>query len=264
MNYQDFYESMSEIEKELKDSVAAVTKFNKAVAKAMENGNMTDLKKALDSFRDSADALNESVNAASECAESFDVKEYFMSGDFAEQMTEVCSARGIDVIGSKGVYEMFPYKVRVQGDEEHFGEVYVNRKKVTSSRPEYVADYIAEGREKLYKAKFNEVSFMGELAEAYDTTILKNKARSGSNQMLTKIYKSMVPMARARKDYDMLAFSFDLARLYELGPDAWVTKTGRRFTFGTSRDGQSGIRVISSSGVESYITTLKAFDNESE
>ena len=71
-------------------------------------------------------------------------------------------------------------------------------------------------------------------------------------------------MARARKEYDMQAFAFDLARLYELGPDAWVTKSGRHFLFGTSRDGRSGIRVLSSSGVESYVSTLNSINTVSE
>ena len=152
---------------------------------------------------------------------------------------------------------MFPYKVRVYGDDEHAEEVWINRKKVASFRPAAVADTIKQGREKLYKANFNELSFMNELADAYDTTCLKSGSRPGSTIALTKVYKTLTPMARARKEYDMQAFSFDLARLYEKGPDAWVTKSGRAFTFGTSRDGKSGIRVLSSTGVESFITTIR-------
>ena len=262
MNYEEFYSEMVPLEKDLLESVKEVTKHNKSIDKSMKNGNMADMKKAIDALEEAVERMKERVQAASDSISGFDVSDYFISGDFAEQMVDACEEKGIDVKGGKGVYEMFPYKVRVQSDEDHYGEVYLNRKKITSSRPSFVADTISEGISKLYKAKFNEVSFMNELAEAYDTTLLKSNARPGSNQMLTKVYKSLVPMARAKKDYDMLAFSFDLARLYELGPDAWVTKSGRQFTFGTSRDGQSGIRVISSSGVESYITTLKAFDNE--
>ena len=38
---------------------------------------------------------------------------------------------------------------------------------------------------------------------------------------------------------------------------------GTRYAFGTSRDGASGIRVLSRSGVESYINTLRPL-NETE
>ena len=71
-------------------------------------------------------------------------------------------------------------------------------------------------------------------------------------------------MARARKDYDMQAFAFDLARLYEEGPDAWVTKNGAQYAFGTSRDGASGIRVLSRAGVESFISTLRSLNSGNE
>ena len=262
MNYEDFYAQLQVAEKELKDAVAAVTRQYKAIVKSTENGNLTDMKKSIALLAEATQQLKGCGDAVNECVEGFDIKTYFVNGDFAEQMVDACKAKNIDVQGDKGIYEMFPYKVRVYGDEEHFGEVYLNRKKLPTCRPSFVADTIAAGKEKLYKEKFNEMSFMGELAEAYDLTLLRDGARPGANLMLTKIHKTMTPMARARKEYDLQTFSFDLARLYEKGPDAWVTKTGRRFTFGTSRDGKSGIRELSSSGVESYINTLKAFDQE--
>jgi hypothetical protein len=98
---------------------------------------------------------------------------------------------------------------------------------------------------------------MSELADAYELACLKSNARIGSTQSLDKIYKFLAPTARARKDYDKQAYAFDLARLYEKGTDAWISKSGKRYYFGTSRDGKSGIRVLSSSGVESFINTLK-------
>ena len=103
---------------------------------------------------------------------------------------------------------------------------------------------------------------MKELAEAYDTTCLKEGLRAGSTLSLTRLYKTMTPMARARKEYDMQAFAFDLARVYEKGPEAWGSPDGRSFIFGTSRDGKSGIRVLSSAGAETYITTLRPLSAE--
>lgn len=262
MNYEELYAELLELEKDLKDSVGTVTRLNKRVVKEMESGALTDMKKDLQQFLSAADLLKERTAAFDEAVNSFDTKEYFSSGDFTEQLLEACSAKGIDVIGEKGVYEMFPYRVRIYGDDEHPEEVWINRKKAASFRPSAVADTIKQGQEKLYKANFNELTFMNELAEAYDTTCFKNGSRVGSAVALTKIYKALTPMARARKEYDMQAFSFDLARIYEAGPDAWVTKNGRIFTFGTSRDGKTGIRVLSRTGVESYITTLSSLTTE--
>ena len=50
---------------------------------------------------------------------------------------------------------------------------------------------------------------------------------------------------------------------YEKGPEAWVTKDGKRFDLGTSRNG-SGYRVLSSTGVENYISTLRHIVNTEE
>ena len=263
MNYEAFYDALQPLEKDLKDAVAGVNRYQKAIVKNTETGNITELQKALTAIRETAERLTESIGVVADEVENFNVQQYFVSGDFSKQLLESCEEKHIDVNGEKGVYEMFPYKVRVTADEEHAGEVYMNRKKIPSCRPSFVAETVRQGQEKLYKAKFNEGSFMNELAEAYETTVLKSNARIGSTQSLTKVYKTMVPMARARREYDQMAFAFDLARLYELGTEHWVTKDGKRYAFGTSRDGKTGIRVLSSTGVESYISTIRML-NEGE
>ena len=95
---------------------------------------------------------------------------------------------------------MFPYKVRITGDEDHDGEVYINRKKFPSFRPSHVAAHIQTGREKLFKANFNKTAFMNELADAYETACLKSHARIGSTRGgLDKIYKAWLLPSRARK-----------------------------------------------------------------
>lgn len=256
MNYEELYEVLQPLEKALKDSAGAVTRMQKAIQKNTDTGNLTEVKKSLASLSEAVDLLKERVAAIEEEVGAFDTKEYFISGDFTKQLLESCEEKGIDVRGEMGVYEMFPYKVRITAGEDHAEEVYMNRKKVPSFRPSYVAETIRAGQEKLYKAKFNELSFMTELAEAYETTCLKSGARVGSTQKLDKIYKTMVPMSRARKDYDKQAFAFDLARIYEAGTESWVAKNGKQYYFGTSRDGRSGYRVLSSAGVETYISTL--------
>lgn len=259
MNYEELYETLQPMGKNLKDSANAVGRLQKAVLKDADNGNLTDMKKDLAALREAADLLQERIQAYETEASGFDTGEYFMSGDFTRQLLDACAAKNVDVKGEKGIYEMFPYKVRISAETE---EVYMNRKKISSFRPAFVAETVRAGQEKLNKAAFKASSFMGELAEAYDVTCLKAGARIGSDQMLTKIYRNLAPMARTRKEYDMQAFAFDLARLYEAGAEEWKTKNGRVFSFGTSRDGKSGIRVLSRSGTESYILTLKALNIE--
>ena len=257
MNDEELYGALQPLEKSLKDSAAAVTRQQKAIQKNTETGNLTEVKKSLEAIADATKTLQEGIDAVRDKIEAFDTKAYFAGGDFTKQLLESCAEKGVDVRGETGVYEMFPFKVRIIGDEEHDSEVWINRKKLPSFRPSYVAESIHADQVKLYNAKFNEQTFMSELADAYELACLKSNARIGSTQSLDKIYKFLAPTARARKDYDKQAYAFDLARLYEKGTDAWISKSGKRYYFGTSRDGKSGIRVLSSSGVESFINTLK-------
>lgn len=257
MNYENLYAALCEKEKELKDTVNTVVRLQKLIVRDTESGNLTELNKSLALLNDAAAAMQKNAGELRALSEEFDTREYFESGDFARQLLEVCAAKGIDVKGEKGVYEMFPYKVRILGDREHAEEVYINRKKIASFRPAAVADAVKQGQDKLNRANFNDRAFMSELSDAYETCCLTSKSVVGATVLLTKLYKVLTPMARARKEYDMQAFAFDLARLYEKGPDCWTDKNGKTYVFGTSRDGKNGIRVLSSTGIESYITTIR-------
>ena len=262
MNYEELYNALQPDMKDLKDAASAAVRSQKAIVKNTDTGNLAEVKKALSLLEDALRKADTAAACLSAEISRFDTHEYFAGGDFSKQLLEACAAAEIDVKGEKGIYEMFPYKVRVVGDAEHAEEVYINRKKIPSFRPSHVASVIKAGQEKLYRGSFKPESFMDELAAGYEMTCLRSSARVGSTQQLTKIYKSMVPMARARKEYDMQAFAFDLARIYEKGTEAWVTKSGQRYYFGTSRDGKTGIRVLSSTGVETYISTLKPLNED--
>lgn len=261
LNYETLFDTLQALDKNLKDSAGTVTRLQKSIQKNTGTGNLAEVKKSLSALSDATEVLKSRIEAMDEAVNDFDIKAYFIDGDFSRQLLDACAERGIDVKGEKGVYEMFPYKVRVMSDEEHAGEVYIDRKKAPSCRPAHVADLISAGQAKLYAAPFKAAAFMNELADAYEVACLRSGARVGSTQALNKIYKSMAPMARARKEYDMQAFAFDLARLYEAGPEAWVAKNGTQYAFGTSRDGATGIRVLSRTGVESYISTLRPLGN---
>lgn len=263
-NYEELLAGLQPVGKALKDASGAAVRLQKTLQKNLDTGNLTEAKKNLAALGDAIDQLSAAREQAESELDGFDTRAYFAGGAFTRQLLEACAEKGIDVKGEKGVYEMFPFKIRVLGDEERAGEVYMDRKKIPSCRPAYVAETVRAGQAKLYNAAFREAAFLAELAEGYETACLKSGARIGSTLALNKVYKCMAPMARSRKEYDLQAFAFDLARLYEAGPQAWVTKDGRRFDFGTSRDGSSGIRVLSKAGVESYISTLRMLHTQSE
>ena len=261
-SYEALLTNMQPLEKSLRDSMNLATRLQKALVKNMETGNLTEAAKNLTALSDAIGQMAAQTDALNAEIGGFDVRDYFDSGEFTRQLLAACAEQGIDVLGEKGVYEMFPYKLRISGDAEHVGEVWLDRKKLPSVRPAYVAETVRQGQAKLYATPFKDTVFMNELAEAYEVSCLKTGARLGSAQLLSKIYRCLAPTARARRDYDTQAFAFDLARLYEAGPEKWVAKNGTRYDFGPSRDGKNAIRVLSRTGVESFISTLRPLNED--
>ena len=257
MNYEEFYEKIKPVQKELKDCTLLASRLYKKIEKGTESGNITEIKKNISSLLECADSLLKTAKDMEEEVGAFDCAEYFESGRFTKEMLEECGKKEIDVIGESPIFEMFPYRVRIDAENQ---DVYLDRKKMQTMRPKAVAETIYTSREKLMRANFNEQRFADELAEAYDTTILKLGKRAGADVYLTSIYKTLVPMGRFKRDYDQNSFAFDIARLYSSGLE--TTKKGRRWQFGPSRKNSTAIRILDENGNEQFLATIQFFDEE--
>lgn len=255
MNYEELYQNLQPDQKALKDSLASLQKLYKAVCKEMESGDLKSLNRDLNSMKDSAGQLAAALENLESTTAGFDARAYFEGGDFAKQMLSVCEEKGIDVRGEFPTYEMFPYKVRLDVENQ---DLYLDRKKVQCMRPQSFVDTVKSGQEKLNKAFFNAATFVNELSDAYDLALLKMDKKDGYDMYLKSLYKYLAPMSRFRKDYDQQSFAFDLARLYM--SDTEETKNGRRFQFGPSRDQSKSIRILDKDGIEQYLATIRFFN----
>ena len=257
MNYEELYQELQPIIKQVKDAAGSGQKGYKAVVKDADKGDTRDLAKQLAALEDAAQKQLDAVRQMRESLEGFDTAAYFESGDFTRQMLECAQKGGVDVAGENPVFEMFPYKVRIDAANQ---DVYLNRKKLSSIYPQAVIDMVAAEQQRLGKANFNPESFAAELEMGYELAILKGKKRPNAVLLLNNVYKMMVPMARSRKEYDIMGFAYDIARLYN--SSVRRTKTGRVFELGTSRDGKTGIRILDSAGHEQFVSTVKFFEAE--
>ncbi|MCD7819979.1 MAG: hypothetical protein LUH07_13180, partial [Lachnospiraceae bacterium] len=182
---------------------------------------------------------------------------YFESGDFADQMLDICKEKNLDVQGEFPVYEMFPYRVKLDVENQ---DVYMDKKRIQCMRPASFVNTIQAGQEKLKKARFNAESFVSELEGAYDVAILKLNRKPGSDLYLTSLYKFLTPMGRFRKDYDLQSFSYDIARLYEEFIGGMTeTKNGHAFDFGPARNNKKAIRILDTNGKEQFLATIRFF-----
>lgn len=259
MNYEEFYQDLQPQQKSVKDGLASLQKLFKAVSRELEGGDVKSLAKDLEAMAQTVLAVAESVDAMKTSVNAFDAKGYFESGAYAEQMLAACAEKGVDVRGEFPVYEMFPYRVRLDSENQ---DVYLDRKKVQCMRPGSFVDIVRNGQEKLNKAPFNAVAFASELADAYDLAVLKLNRQKQSDIYLTNLYKILAPMSRFRKDYDQQSFAFDLARLYISGVEE--TKNGRKFQFGPSRVGGKGIRILDMAGKEQFLATIRFYEQAEE
>lgn len=252
MNYEDFYQNLQPKEKSLKDGIASLQKLFKAVSREAEGGDVKSLARDLEIMAKSAAAVADSLAGMQADVDGFDAKGYFESGEFAEQMLEACGEMGVDVRGEFPVYEMFPYRVKLDTENQ---DLYLDRKKVQCMRPRSFVETVKGGQEKLNRAAFNALSFAGELSDAYDMAVLKQKKQPDADIYLTTLYKILAPMGRFRKDYDQQSFAFDLARLYMSGIEE--TKNGRKFQFGPSRKPEKAIRILGRDGREEFLATIR-------
>lgn len=254
MNYEDFYQELQPQEKSLKDGLAALQRLFKAVSKETENGDVKGLGRDLEAMAETARSFLASLDEVRDTVNGFDTKAYFESGDFAAQMLDACGEKGVDVRGEAPVYEMFPYRVRLDFENQ---DVYLDRKRVACMRPQVLVDTIRTGQEKLSRASFNASVFINELAGAYDLAALKLKKRPDGDIYLTSLYKFLAPMGRFRRDYDLHSFAFDLAKLY--AAEERTVKDGRMLQFGPGREHKQAIRILDQYGKEQFLVTVRFY-----
>lgn len=257
MNYENLYEILQPQHKTLKESLASLQKFSKTIIKDTDGGDIKNLLKDLDSMAESAAVFSATLEAMKSVVSEFDTKAYFESGDFARQMLDACQEKGVDVRGSSPIYEMFPYRVKLDMENQ---DIYLDRKKVQCMRPGSFVDIVQKSQEKLNRASFNPAAFANELADAYDTAILKMNRQPAADIYLVSLYKYLAPMSRFRKDYNQQSFAFDLARLYISRIEE--TKDGRRFQFGPNRESNKSIRILDENGKEYYLSTICFYNNQ--
>ena len=182
VNYEELYGALAPLEKKLKDLAAGLQKSAKAIAKNTESGDLKSLAKELAACQEILKEEETIRNQIEELVEGFDAKEYFDSGDYAGQLMELCREQNVDITGSYPVFEMFPYRVRFEAENQ---DIYMNRKKVQCMRPLSLVRTVKDSQERLMKANFNAATFLNELAEAYDLALLKSKKPEGADLYLT-------------------------------------------------------------------------------
>lgn len=260
MNYEEFYQNVQVMEKGLGDKLKSAQKSFKNITKASGGGDLKSLTKELAQMKSALSELEDLTEKLKELTDGFDAKEYFESGDFARQMIDYCNQNAVDVKGESPTYEIFPYKVKIDAENQ---DVYINRKKVQCARPLSFVRDLKQNMEKYVKAPFNINVFLNELESAYKLAVIvkgskNNNTVSDSDLLLRDLYDYVAPTQRARREYDLNNYAFDLARLYASGVEE--TKNGVKFVFGTSKITSKLIRILDQYGNEQFLGTIRFYN----
>lgn len=259
MRYEEFLESFLVSDKSLKETIKKVSGLEGKMQKDSVKGDIKSLLKNLDALKNAVSSLEEALTGVEESVSNFDYRSYFTSGEFTEDMLLGLKERKMDTVGEYPVFEVFPTRIRIDGENQ---EVILGKKKVPTMRPKILVDSAADLVDKLESASFNAQAFAQDLENAYLICVLQEKAKNTGKVNdhlfyvpLLSCYKVMVPLSRSRKEYDEMAFAFDLARLYnEIKKGDFVTKSGHTCLFGTGR-GKS-VRILDDTGMEQLISTI--------
>ncbi len=258
MNYEELFADAKLFDKEMTDKLKAQQRLTKSMQKSMETGDLKSWLRDLALLKQAGEEYGEALARMRDLAEGFDAAAYIESGAFAGQLLDCCERAGLDVKGDFPIYEIFPYRVRVDAENQ---DLYVDRKKMQCLRPQSFAQNIKAAREKLLKVSFNAAAFAAELAEAYDTALMRQSRGKpyvdDADCYLTGMYQYLAPMSRHRREYDKQSYAFDLARLFSSGMDE--IKDGRRFQFGSARNNSKAIRILDAGGTERFLTTIRFF-----
>ena len=258
LNYEIFYQELQQAEKNVRDKLQHTGRSFKSITRNSERGDVKKLAKDIDEIRGLVAELEKLSAHLQSVSESFDSRAYFESGDFTRQMIDYCAQHGVDIKGEAGIYEIFPFKVRIDTENQ---DLYVNRKKVHCVRPlQFVRD-IKNQVEKYTKSGFNLTQFISELAAAYDLAVIVKNSESKVERfefdvLLKDIYNYLAPTAKARREYDLQQYAYDLSRLYSSGMDE-KTKDERRFEFGSTKQANKLIRILDSDGMEQFLGTIR-------
>ena len=259
-NYEQFYQELTKHEKIIGEKLQQANRNFKNITKHSEKGDVKQLSKGIEDLHSLTTELSALSQELQETTNNFDSKAYFESGEFARQMVEYCKSHGVDINGEAGVYEIFPFRLRIDSENQ---DLYVNRRKVPCMRPLTFVKDIKQQVDKYMKSSFNVSQFLNELAAAYDIAIMKRNSTSPVQRTeidiaLKDIYKYLAPTARARKEYDLYQYAYDLARLYTSGT-AVRTKDDRGFELASSREVSKLIRILDQNGAEQFLGTIRFY-----
>ena len=246
-----------ETELELLDQMLAAAEkagklANASLRKAHEGartGNLRDLSKLLDGFRDSARALAQhATNSATSW--TFQSDAYFARGTYLSEVSKRAEDAGLTNVREMDG-QLFSYPVAVKLDARDLS-VKLGKKNLRAMRPSYLAGLLKQARSA--PARENLAPILHAMEKAY---LQLSGGNVGLAVGLNDVYKTLTLLPGAARTYTPADFIMDVYRLDQAGPQ--MTKSGRRLDLpaSTSTRGTRGTRFVTEAGDEKYYASIR-------
>ena len=215
---------------------------------AARDGNLRDLRAALDAAEQAAAALQQQV-AALRAGWDFDEDGYFAGGAFLREVRDTARSMGVAVYERDERLYCYPSLVRLLANDR---AVLIDKTRDRRLRPSVLVAHLRDLQRR--PPKFRPDAFVQSLAEVYTLLVSAQgqRARSASPVIpLLKIYDTLTILPGQSRDYSRQEFARDLYLLDQSG----VVETRRgdvlHFEAGTgTRAAGATITVVTQNGQE--------------
>ena len=226
-----FQEAEAAAEATRKAATSVVGKA-RAMAKAAKTGNIAALKRAQAEITRELAALDQQVgNAMDAWPLAEEQEQAYLAGGYADELRKAADDAGLAVYERDGHLIAYPAVVRIlPGDRA----VRVDRKRVPTIRPSFLADLLLKNQSK--SSGFAPARFLETLHLVYRELVRQDSPDlvAGGNRVvpLARIYKLVTALPGASRDYDRSDFARDLYTLDSEGPHE--TRRGHAVSFPAS------------------------------
>ena len=232
VSLEQTFSKTEEAAESARKAAAAVVLQARAMSKAAQTGNIAMIKRSQEKLVDALAALQHEVSQASSCWPLTEEREIqLFKEEFTQQLVAAAAEMGLELHERDKLLIAYPSIVRIIASDR---AVRIDRKKVSTVRPSYLARLLLKNRNK--SSGFSPERFLEALFKVYsDITAVKADPIGdiGSPVVpLARIYSLMTALPGSSLEYDRNDFSRDLYTLDSNGPHR--TKKGAAVSFPSS------------------------------
>ena len=211
---QAFSDTQCAAEAALK-SAASVVSQARALTKATQSGDVARIKRSREKLEETLSTLQQNIADVGSCwpfPDEEEEKRCFEEG-YAAELRDAAVGKGLEIYEHDGSLISYPSIVRLLPADR---AVKVDRKKVSTIRPSYLAARLLENQRK--SSDFSPQRFLEALYFVYTDIVKKRSSDLLSDVPLIRIYKLMTALPNATRGYGPNDFARDLYILDSEGP----------------------------------------------